>query len=305
MEGLHVPEVTAVVLNWNRFDDTARCLSSLREVQYPRLKVIVVDNGSTDGSAGRIEKAFPWARVIRSPENTGFSGGSNIGIEAAFREGSDYVLLLNNDAVVDPSIVRELTAAAGPSIGVLGAMVYMDHRPDVIEHAGGGLRLGLGYNGRARGFGQLDSGQYREVEDVDWVSGCALMVPREMVSRAGLLDPDFFCYCEDVDWCLRARKAGLRVVIVPAAKVRHRGASSTGQLSSSSSVYYYVRNQMLLASRHAPLSTAWRDRLREWVILMSGIAFSLRCRKNKISSLAAAVSGARDFHRGRLGKREE
>lgn len=301
------PKITVVTLNWNAYEETKRCLASLQGSDYPSFDILVVDNGSRDQSADRIQEAFPAIQVIRNEENLGFSAGNNVGIKAALADGADYVFLINNDAELDSKTLSELVhaALADPSIGILGALVYKRDQPGVIEHAGGRLNLALGYNGKARGFGQVDRGQFKAMEQVEWVSGCALMVSRSFVASVGLLDPDYFCYCEDVDWCLRARIAGFKVIIVPSAKVWHKGASSSGSKGSSLSIYCFVRNQMLLCARYAPLRFGVARRLREAVILVSTLAFVARSRSHKGRAALEALRGAHDYHCGRFGKQRD
>lgn len=299
------PAVAVVILNWNGYGETERCLASLEKSDYQNLEVLVVDNGSHDRSADKLREEFPGLPVIRNEENFGFALGNNVGIRVALAGGADYVLLINNDAELDSSAVSAMVDAAesDPTIGIVGGLIHKRNKPNVIEHAGGNLNLSLGYHGRARGFGKEDVGQFRATEEVDWVSGCALMVSRRFVNSVGLLDPDYFCYCEDVDWCVRARGAGFKVVIAPGAKVYHKGSSSSIQTDHSSVIYYYVRNQLLLLSRHAPISMTLGRWLRNASVVLSTIAFVLFVYNGKKSKgLRAIVRGARDFRRGRFGR---
>jgi GT2 family glycosyltransferase len=286
--------LVAVVLNWNGGDDTLAALGSLREVE-----TICVDNGSTDGSAERVAERFPEVELLRTGDNLGFSGGNNVGIRRALERDADWVLLLNNDAVADPALPAALEAAARqrPDAGVLACKVYFAEPPDTLMYAGGSVRLRLGYWGRQDGFGERDDGSFDRVRDVDRATGAAMAVSREALVRAGLLDEQLFAYAEDAEWCLRIARAGLAVVFVPGATVRHVGSASTGGLRSPTSLYYDTRNMIVVCERFARLPPGLRA-LRRLVIVSAHL---LNARSG--TAVAAVLSGWRDARRGRLGRR--
>ena len=206
------------------------CLESLAGVE-----TVVVDNGSADGSPEAIEERFPDVELIRAGVNLGFAAGCNVGIRRALDHGADWVVLVNNDSTVAPDLVDALTAAAArhPDAGALAGKVYVAEPPDVLWYAGGSFEPRLGYSGRVRGSGKRDDGSFDEERDVDWGTGALLAVSRGAIDRVGLLDEELFAYLEDVDWCLRIRDAGLRVVFVPSARSWHRVSASTGGAAST------------------------------------------------------------------------
>ncbi|MCX6357437.1 MAG: glycosyltransferase family 2 protein, partial [Candidatus Aureabacteria bacterium] len=186
-------KVTIVLLNWNGGEDTITCLRSLSEIDYPCFRVIVVDNGSTDASPDIVARHFPDVWLIRNPVNAGFDGGSNIGIRAALDEGADAVLLLNNDTVVCPKILRQFTDAIQilPRAGVLGPKIYYFDNPEFLWWAGCEHRYsktGWLLNYTQEGKKQQDHGQYDEIRRVDAVIGCAMFIRREVFEDVGLLD---------------------------------------------------------------------------------------------------------------------
>jgi GT2 family glycosyltransferase len=286
--------LVAVVLNWNGGDDTLAALESLRGVE-----TIVVDNGSTDGSAEHVAERFPEVELIRTGENRGYSGGNNVGIRRALERGADWVLLLNNDAVADRDLPAALASVARlrPDAGVLACKVFFAEPPDVLMYAGGSLNLRLGYWGRQEGFGARDDGRWDRVRNVDRATGAAMALSRLALEKAGLLDEALFAYAEDAELCVRIRNAGFAVVFVPDAKVWHVGSASTGGLSSPTSLYYNARNMIVVAERHEPLPHGLQA-LRRLLIVAANLATS-----RSAAGMRAVVEGWRDARRGRLGAR--
>jgi GT2 family glycosyltransferase len=177
-------KLVAVVLNWNGGEDTLRAVESLRGVE-----TIVVDNGSTDGSAAEVERRFPQVELIRTGANLGFAGGNNVGIRRALERGADWVLLLNNDAVADPGVAAALerAAAARPDAGLLACKLYLEG--DVLQYAGADFNAALGYSGRLTGYGRRDDGRWDALRDVGRADGAAMAA-----SRAALLHLYGFAY---------------------------------------------------------------------------------------------------------------
>jgi GT2 family glycosyltransferase len=228
------PSIAVIVLTWNGRDLTLDCLASLERITTPNVRVIVVDNASSDGTVAAIAQHHGGrVTVIANTANLGYAGGNNAGIRRALEEGADFVLLLNNDTVVDPGFAGRMADAllADPGAGVAGPKIYYFDPPDRIWFAGGEVSL---WRGTARHIGirETDHGQYDAPRAVDYVSGCALLARREVFERVGLLDESYRAYFEDADFCLRAARAGFAVRYVPDARVWHRISASTGgQLS--------------------------------------------------------------------------
>jgi GT2 family glycosyltransferase len=212
------PLVSVIVLNYNGKDVLEECIKSILNSNYSRVEVIVIDNGSTDESYMIAKKYEPQVKLIKSPHNLGYSAGNNLGIRVA---KGKYIFLVNNDAIIHSDCIYELVkiASSDPRIGILGCKVYY-RGTRIIQHAGGKLNLSATAPPHIRVF-EEDHGQYDEVSDVDYVSGVAMMIKREVVDKIGLLNEHYFSYWEDVDYCFRAKKAGFRVVYVPKAIVEH------------------------------------------------------------------------------------
>jgi GT2 family glycosyltransferase len=289
--------LVAVVLNWNGGEDTPRALASLAA---ERIETICVDNGSSDGSDAAVERDFPGVELIRNGANLGFAGGNNVGIRRALERGADWVLLVNNDAVVEAGLPAALERAADarPDAGLLGCKVLFEDG-ETVMYAGATFRAWLGYSGRRVGYGRPD--HFHELRDVDRADGAAMAVSRAAADRVGLLDERLFAYVEDVDWSLRMRAAGFAVVFVHDAVVRHRGSASTGGGASTANLYYSARNTIFVAERARPLPFGLRG-LRRGVIVATHLAQAVSHPARR-DAIRAVLAGRRDAGAGRGGPR--
>ncbi len=232
------PLVYVVVLTWNGKNDTLECLRSLQSVTYPNFRILVVDNASSDGTTEAVRQSFQNVEVIRNETNLRFAGGNNVGIRHAMSKQADYVLLLNNDTVVEMGFLSELIATAerDPDIGMVGAKIYYHDDPTPqgtsrIWFAGGKIEWWEGWISHV-GLRQLDRGQFESVEETDYITGCCLLVKRQVIEKIGFLDESYFMYGEDADWCIRAMRAGYKLTVQPKAKLWHKlSVSSGGHLS--------------------------------------------------------------------------
>lgn len=247
------PKVAVVVLNWNGWRDSVECGNSLLQLSYARSTIIVVDNGSTDGSVERLRAALPGVDLIETGRNLGFAGGNNVGIRRALERGAEFVLLLNNDTTVAPDLLEALLAGqrAQPSAGVLGPKTYYHGDPGRLWYAGGYWDDARQCFGQ-RGEGEPDCGQYDTPGETDFVVGSAMFVPRAVFERVGLLREDYFLNYEEIDFCTRVRAAGYTLGYVPAARVWHKVSASFGGEDSPMKLYFTFRNRLLWAERHLP-----------------------------------------------------
>jgi GT2 family glycosyltransferase len=295
------PHVVAIVLNTNRRVDTLECLASLQQQTTAAIRVIVLDNHSQDGSVEAIRSAFPAAEVLELESDRGYAGNNNVGIQKALTYSPEWILVLNEDTVLDPACVaRLLEAGAGdPRVGIVGPLILHHDEPSVIQSAGG--RLGRFWESTHEGANQEDRGQFRRIRQVEWVSGCALMIRRQAVVECGMLDERFYYYWEETEWCLRAARRGWRVVNAPDARIWHKGAQRNYRPGANVS-YYSTRNRFLLMStQSAPLQVraiAWYQTLRTL------ISWSVRPKwRSQRPHRDAMLEGIRDFVAGRWGAR--
>ncbi len=264
--------VSIIILNFNGIKDTMQCLKSIEKLQVTsyKLQVIVVDNGSTEqfkiqDSRFKIQDL----RVIRNEENLGFSGGNNVGIRYALRYGADYVMLLNNDTIVDPNLVSELIKVANSDqkIGIVAPKIYFakghefhkdrykeNEKGRVIWYAGGVMDWN-NVIGSHRGVDEVDCGQYNKTEQTDFTSGCCMLIKKDVFAKIEFLDERYFLYYEDSDFNIRAKKAEYKIMYAPLAFLWHINAGSTGGSGSNMQDYFITRNRILFGITYAPLKT--------------------------------------------------
>jgi len=282
---------TVIIPHWNRKEDLRRCLASL-EMQTCHHQVIVVDNASTDGSAEMAARDFPGVRLYRCGTNLGFGGAANIGLRVAIESGTEYLLLLNNDTIADPGLIERLTefARQDSARGIVAPSIYYLHSPDRLWSAGGEISLGRCLCRQLTEGGEAP-------RQVDYASGCAFLVSAKMIERVGLLDPRFFMYFEEVDWCLRARRAGFEIWHLPQAKVWHAVSATLGD-NSAAIQYYMARNRLLLLQKNRGLPAALRVMSTEYfrALAVAGL------RRDRARSRALRLAMA-DFISQRFGEK--
>jgi GT2 family glycosyltransferase len=296
-------KVTIVILNWNNAKDSLACLHSTEQIDYPNYEILLVDNGSTDGSFEQIKEAFPHLATLANGANLGFAEGNNRGITHALEGGADFVLLLNNDTSVDPGLLHAFVEAADkhPEAAVFGAKIYIFDEPTLIWYAGGDVSR---ENGRCFHLGCLDNDldkKWEEIQETGYACGCALMIRKEAVEAVGLMDPRFFLIWEEVDWCFRLRKAGFGCLFVPAARVWHKiSASFEGGHHGPLWQYFYWRNRLLFLERHLSLKPFRKLLFKELLQLLRTSFLPTTPRDQRLLS-RAALRGTLDYLLGRFG----
>jgi GT2 family glycosyltransferase len=294
----------AIVLSWNGREDTLRCLQSLANAEHRDLRIVCVDNGSTDGSQQAVRERFPHVELIEAGANLGYSGGNNLGIRDALEHGARWVALVNNDATVAADFVAGFQAATRerPRAGILAGKVFFADRPTTIWFAGQRVSELLGYSGRPRGYGREDGPDYERVVSTGRAVGALMAISREAIDAAGPLADDLFAYVEDVDWALRVRDAGFEIVFAPGARAWHSISASTGGVKvSTHTLYYGVRNTVTVLERRRPLGRVGTT-LRRAAVLATFVLHALT-RTNRLEALRAVRSGFADARHGRLGPR--
>jgi hypothetical protein len=240
----------------NNLADTSLALQTLSALTYPNYEIILVDNGSTDSSLATLRARFPYVTVIENGANLGFAAGNNVGLKYAAAHDAQYMMLLNNDIKVAPDFLDALVAAAqsDPTIGVIGPAIYdFDGQPNNL---GWRFNPRWGYSVRIRAASSpsvphhLTSSPPHLLVDAHTISGCALMLTRDAYKKIGGLDESFHYLVEDVEYCLRCRKAGYRIATATRSKLWHQNCSTLARRSSMR-LYYEYRNTLLLMRRHA------------------------------------------------------
>jgi hypothetical protein len=261
--------IAVIIVNWNGKDDTISCLKSLEGIDLlgHTLSVIVVDNGSTNNSVDVIKKSFPKITLIEAGRNLGFTGGNNMGIQEAMVRKADLIWLLNNDTVVDKNVLSFAQVFDDVQVGACGCKIYFasghefhhdrykeNERGRVFWYAGGIVDWDNLYASH-RGVDEVDHGQYDRIVETPFITGCSLVVRREVVGKVGMLDDRYYLYLEDLDWNIRIQKAGWKTVYVPTSVVWHVNAGSSGRPGNPVHEYYFTRNRLLLGMKYAKFRT--------------------------------------------------
>lgn len=241
-----IPIVYIIILNWNNAKDTIECLRSIENTVYDNKKIIIVDNFSKDDSITKIKE---WSaqsplrnaiEFILLPDNLGFTGGNNAGMEHAIRNRADYVLLLNNDTLVTENFLTDLvsTAQKHPQAGVIGCKIYHHPQTDKIWYSGGRLDF-------VRGYGCHQKDDFKGERPTDFVTGCLMMMPREVLETVGTFDNTYFLIAEDSDLSWRIKKAGYTLIVNCATFIYHKVSATAGGHYSAVTQYYFHRNRMI------------------------------------------------------------
>ncbi len=268
------PLVSVIVPTWNRKDDVVVCVAALLKSDYQNLRVVVVDNGSIDGTSEVLQERFGESIVVlRNRQNRGYAGGNNVGIRWAIERGAKYVLLVNNDALAPESFVSSMVAVAesDPAIGAVGCRNLELEDTTRLWGAYGALTYGP-FVVRMEGQGRLDGEEWRLRKDVDWVIGNGSLWRCAGIEKVGLLDEDLFAYHDDVDWSLRFQRSGFRTYYAGDIAILHRGGGSSNPREEHffPLPYFLGRNGILFVRKHANLA----DKLR--YLFWSNSAMSLR-----------------------------
>ncbi len=302
-------KVSLVILNWNGIDDTLGCLASANKLNTDgfNLNTIVVDNASTDNSIEKL-KQINGIDLIANKENLGFAEGNNIGIKRALESGADYIVISNNDIILEKNSIRELVELMefDHSIGASSPKIYFTKGyeykqsllPDgskkykdsdlgkVIWYAGGIIDWNNVY-GTTGGVDEVDSGQFEEICETDFATGAYMILSREVIKKVGMFDGRYYMYYEDTDLSQRIKKAGYKIMFNPRSIVWHKVAQGSG-IGSANNDYFISRNRMLFGMAYASLRT-------KFALLRESVKLFFHGRPwQRI--------GVRDYYLGNLGK---
>ena len=293
------PRVTVSIVHWNGGESTLACIDSVFAERLPDLSIVLVDNASTDGIADVVAARWPEVTVVRKITNTGFTGGQNAGIDAAMAAGADYVLLLNQDALLVPGCIGRMVALAEADsrTGLVSPLVYYADQPSRVQFAGSWLlpdAMDVGYDG------DLAVVKARDADPATTMClwGTALLIRRQVVEAIGVLDPRLFAYFEDTDYSVRAARAGWRNRMCFDAGILHEGHPT--RFTRAPNFFYFVsRNEMMFWRKAMPASAFFRVR-RLCVARTLREAAKLRD-AGLDAQVAACMSGLWDAFVGRVG----
>lgn len=264
MEENMTQSVCVIVTAWNQVDKTIPCLESVRAQTYENLSILLVNNGSEDDTVEQVSRHFPSVDILTLPQNLGPTRGYNAGFRQALANQFDFVFLLNNDTLLAPDCIATLVAEArtSPVIGLVMPKIYYAFEPQRIWSVGGWYNP-WNLEVKRPGDNQIDNGQWDEPIDIDDAPFCAVLLTRNILETVGLPDEGFFLYYEDLDFCLRARQAGFRLRLVPAAQMWHVVSASSGGSDSPGERYWMARSSIRYFRKHTrhfrwPIVVFWR-----------------------------------------------
>ncbi len=254
------PLVYIILLNWNNYELTEDCIKSLRKITYPNHRIIVVDNGSQHDvpRLKKLKKLYGKPRdviLIKNEKNLGFAEGNNVGIRHALKNNAEYVLLLNNDTVVDPRFLDILVdeAEKDPATGAVSPLIYyydeQKNEQKKVWYAGASFNFWHG-DSRHQHLNEIDHGQFRTVSNTTYGSGAALLVKQKVLREVGILDAYLFIYYEEADLCVRASRKGYAIKFVPQAKVWHKVSASTKK-ASPFMIRQNIRNRFIFMRKNS------------------------------------------------------
>lgn len=292
-------KIAIVILNWNGYEDTSECIISLQKITYDNYKIIVVDNGSRQEDYLLLKKNFPEIEVVRSESNLGFTGGNNLGIENAMTMNPDYFMLINNDTIVEPNFIQPLLDVFEneQNAGIVAPQINYFYEPKKIWTAGGKIS-------RLRGSGfaysdRIESDIKPDNKYVTFVSGCCMLIKKEVFEKIGLFDENFFLYVEDADLCYRATNAGYKIIVNHHSKILHKVSSSTKENLSLLPLYYVTRNRLYFAKKNFP---------NFFIFTVIYIVFSMSLKSiywifnNNSKNILLIIKAYKDFFSKRMGK---
>ncbi len=296
-------KIYIIILNYNGGEDTLECMESVSRIDKGNntVKILLVDNGSNDGSVAKIRDKYSDAIIIENKENLGFTGGNNEGIRYALKSGADYIMLLNNDTTVDRGLLvnmmkgfdSKLVGGVVPKIYFSKGSEYHKGRYEkkdlgnVIWYSGG-IMDWENLIGKNRGVDEVDLGQYDTEDFTELATGCCFLLSAKAINKVGAFDDKYFLYYEDADLSQRLKKSKFKIKYMPNAFLWHKNAKSSGGTGSDLQDYYITRNRMSFGMKYAPLRTKIALIKESISLLRSGRNWQKRAVK--------------DFFAGKLGR---
>lgn len=295
------PKIYIILLNWNGYSDTLECLESLKKINYPNFEVVVVDNNSSGDDVKIIQEKFGdfVKEIIVTENNLGFSGGNNLGIDFALQDGADFILLLNNDTIVEPDFLGKLLDGfnKNENVGITAPQINYYDNPEIVWTVGGKISKlrGSGFAYSDKNESEIDKNE----RVVTFASGCCLLIKREVFEKVGLFDEKIFLYVEDTDFCYRSLKAGYKIIVSPTSKIYHKVGSSTSEDLKQIPLYYTTRNRLHFARKNfygfhfittIYIFTAMLFKTFFWLL------------KGKLENIVVVKQAFLDYLKGKMGK---
>lgn len=255
------PSVAIILVNWNGLKVTQQCIQSLNAVTFSSHQVIVVDNASEDHSAEILANDFPDIVLLKSDTNLGFTGGNNLGFRYALEKGYKYILMLNNDTIVEPDFLNHLVLymESHPNTGAIQPRIHFEHDRSLIWNGGSYHAAWPGFF-YTPGVHRKPIEKHLQLKQVDWITGCAFLVRADILRKTGLLAENMFMYSEDVDLSMRIKALGYTLAYHPQSVIYHiAGMSNKSQVKGKEGFvhplvhYYNQRNRIWVLKKYTPL----------------------------------------------------
>lgn len=285
-------KVFIIVLNWNGYKDTLNCIKSLMKYKKQNHEIVVVDNNSEDNSVEKLRHDFPGLKILETGSNLGYAGGNNVGIKFALDHGADYLFILNNDCTIDSKCLDKIIEPfSDHRVGVVQPVIYYSDEKRKV------WVKGFNINWKKRSLDKILFNtplSKKDVYQVGWVTGAAMFIKREVVEKAGFIPDEYFMFSEDIEWSLKIRLAGYKLMVSKKAKVFHKVGSSFGR-GSNLGLYYSTRNILFLLKKYAPFRT-------KMIIYARSIFSLIKLLFTSDKSSKFKRAGIVDFYLGRKGK---
>lgn len=294
---INEPLVSIILVNYNGAVHTLECVKSLDNVNYSNFEIIIVDNASKqeDVEILRSLKSNKRVKLIESNENTGFSGGNNIGLRECIKYNNDYIMLLNNDTVVEPDFINVMLNDFSNDIGLVCPKICNYYNHNEVSYAGGYINTLKG-GVFIYGINSLDKNEYIKPKEITFASGCCMLMKADVIKKAGFLPEEYFLYFEDTDFSVRVSKCGYKMWYEPKAVIYHKESVSTEKCSPNYQ-YYFVRNRFMFIHKNIKL----KNKLTAYPI---SCLYVIKSILKKRFNWSDSLQGLRDFLIGKTGKRE-
>ena len=293
------PRITILLLNWNGYADTFDCINSILKINYKNYEILLVDNGSDYKEYEKITSLNSKATLIRSEKNLGFSGGNNLGIELALNSGADYILLLNNDTVVEPNFLEPLLEVfkKETEVGIVAPQINYFNEPQKIWSSGGNIS-------KIRGSGfaysdKIEDNVDQENKSVTFVSGCCMLIKKEVFEKIGFFDDNFFLYVEDADLCYRTTHSGYKIIVTHHSRIFHKVSNSTKENLALLPLYYVTRNRLYFAKKNFSYVYFLTFTYLLFAMMTKSVTWFISGEKKNVQIVYKAF---KDFFKGKMNK---
>lgn len=265
-----MPLVYIILINYNGYKDTIECVKSIRKIKYSNYKIIIVDNASKDGSVKILKNNLNDCIILESKDNLGFSGGNNLAIKYALNNNADYVMLLNNDTLVEEYFLINMLNSFNQSseIALVGCKIMYYPQTNIIWYGGGEINW-FKFDNKHIGANEIDNGQCDTQKEIDFITGCCMLIKSDIFKKTGLLSEEYFMYFEDMDFCVKTKECGYKMWYNPKAIIYHKIGASNGGKDSLFSIEWCTKNRIIFIHKY-------KNKVSKFNFLLTNIYFYIR-----------------------------